>query len=151
MHRKRKSEDTSPKIPMKVWASGAPETMTAQQVRSDRPASEGTGRFKIKWDPSWTTGAASEKPVVEKPVVEKKERASRRSSVAVIDDVAPPPPRATKGKPIRIGELLVDRGLITSAQLDHALAEQSLSGRRLGSELIHLGMVTERQLIEALA
>ena len=54
-------------------------------------------------------------------------------------------------RPLRIGELLVDRGLITELQLDHALAEHTASGRRLGSEVIHLGMVTERQLIETLA
>ncbi|MEA3056045.1 MAG: type pilus assembly protein PilB [Actinomycetota bacterium] len=52
---------------------------------------------------------------------------------------------------VRIGALLVDRGLISSAQLDLALAEQSVSGLRLGSELIALGMIAERQLIEVLA
>jgi type IV pilus assembly protein PilB len=53
--------------------------------------------------------------------------------------------------PVRIGALLVDRGIITNAQLDFALAEQSASGLRLGSELTALGMVSERQLIETLA
>src|SRR5690606_11858850 len=52
---------------------------------------------------------------------------------------------------VRIGELLVSRGLITTEQLDRALVEQTVSGRRLGAEIIRLGLISERQLIEALA
>jgi hypothetical protein len=69
-------------------------------------------------------------------------RASDAARGAALVAVAPP---------LRIGELLIRRGVITVTQLDHALAEQTLSGRRLGSELTRLAMVTERQLVEALA
>ncbi|WP_328379764.1 GspE/PulE family protein [Streptomyces sp. NBC_00440] len=51
----------------------------------------------------------------------------------------------------RIGELLVQRGLLTPAQVDEALLQQSTSGKRLGTLLVELGMVDERSLIEALS
>ncbi|MFE2168055.1 GspE/PulE family protein [Streptomyces sp. NPDC059447] len=51
----------------------------------------------------------------------------------------------------RIGELLVQRGLLTPAQVDEALLQQSTSGKRLGALLVELGMVDERSLIEALS
>jgi type IV pilus assembly protein PilB len=52
---------------------------------------------------------------------------------------------------VRLGDLLLQRGLINEEQLDHALAEHTMSGQRLGAEIVRLGMVTERQLIEVLA
>ena len=52
---------------------------------------------------------------------------------------------------VRIGDMMVARGLITSQQLDYALAERVNTGQRLGSELVRLGMITERQLMETLA
>ncbi|MEA3019755.1 MAG: type pilus assembly protein PilB [Actinomycetota bacterium] len=143
MRRNRKADDTSPTVPLKVW-SDAPAPGTPA---SGAPVAE-LGDLKIKWDPSWTTGAKPEKAATRVEVTE------QSSAVAVLDGAAPsqtPTPRESSGKPIRIGELLVDHGLITPEQLDLALAEQSVSGRRLGSELINLGMLTERQFIETLA
>jgi type IV pilus assembly protein PilB len=76
-----------------------------------------------------------------------------RPEGTVLTAPVPPVPAATPGgqRTMRIGELLISRGLLTDADLDHALAEQSLSGRRLGAEIIALGLITERQLIEVLA
>jgi type IV pilus assembly protein PilB len=51
----------------------------------------------------------------------------------------------------RLGDLLVAKGIVTAQQLDFALAEQSHSGLRLGAELVRLGMLTERAVIETLA
>lgn len=50
----------------------------------------------------------------------------------------------------RLGDLLIDAGLITEEQLSTALASQKESGRRLGDELIADGIITESGLIEAL-
>ena len=50
----------------------------------------------------------------------------------------------------RIGDMLVQRGLVTPEQLDHALAEQVASGRRLGAQLIELGAVSEREFVGVL-
>lgn len=50
----------------------------------------------------------------------------------------------------RIGDLLVESGLITSAQLQEALQKQRGSGMRLGDLLINDGYITEQQKIEVL-
>ncbi len=51
---------------------------------------------------------------------------------------------------MRLGDLLVDAGVITNDQLMSALKSQKQSHRRLGDELISTGVITERQLIDAL-
>lgn len=50
----------------------------------------------------------------------------------------------------RLGDLLIDAGLITEDQLVSALKSQRESHRRLGVELIAKGVITETELIEAL-
>ena len=54
---------------------------------------------------------------------------------------------------IQIGDLLVDRGIITLTQLKEALEEQTVHGHRrlLGEVLIELNFATEAQIMEALA
>src|SRR3989449_10548298 len=47
----------------------------------------------------------------------------------------------------RLGELLVERKLITAQILQEALQEQCQSGRRIGEILLDRGHVTEAQLI----
>jgi hypothetical protein len=49
-----------------------------------------------------------------------------------------------------LGELLVDRGLLSARQLELALAEQSRTGRRLGEVLVGLGFVSEQALAAVL-
>lgn len=51
----------------------------------------------------------------------------------------------------KVGEILVQAGIIDELQLASALGEQARWGRRLGMTLIKLGMVQEGQLIRALA
>jgi adenylate cyclase len=50
-----------------------------------------------------------------------------------------------------LGELLVERGLIVSADLEDALVEQRSTGRRLGEVLVSRGALTGAQLTRALA
>lgn len=50
----------------------------------------------------------------------------------------------------RLGDLLIDAGLISEDQLSAALKSQRESHRRLGDELIASGVITETELIEAL-
>ena len=52
---------------------------------------------------------------------------------------------------IRLGDLLIQHGLITQDQLNNALDEQSRSGRKLGAVLIDLGYVAESQMLNQLA
>src|ERR671931_344852 len=51
----------------------------------------------------------------------------------------------------KLGEILVDQGLITREQLEQALFEQSRTDQLLGRVLIDLGLVKEGQLMAALA
>ena len=54
-------------------------------------------------------------------------------------------------KKIRLGDLLVEKGLITEDQLQQALSEQKKLGRKLGGTLIELGMIDENSLLNLLA
>lgn len=49
----------------------------------------------------------------------------------------------------RLGDLLVDAGIITSLQLEEALRVKK-DGQKLGDALLELGFITEQQLIEVL-
>jgi len=51
----------------------------------------------------------------------------------------------------RLGEVLVDSGLITADQLESALAEQDKQGLSLGRVLVEMGLLTDSQLVGALA
>lgn len=50
----------------------------------------------------------------------------------------------------RIGDLLVETGLITQDQLEEALVTQRDTKKKMGDTLIHMGYITEQQLIEVL-
>ncbi len=50
----------------------------------------------------------------------------------------------------RLGQILISKGLITSAQLDAAIKVQLISRKRLGEVLLEQGLLTEKQLSRAL-
>ncbi|SHJ68569.1 type IV pilus assembly protein PilB [Anaerobranca californiensis DSM 14826] len=50
----------------------------------------------------------------------------------------------------RLGDLLVENGIITGEQLAEALNYQKQNGKRLGDALVQLGLLTYEQLIEVL-
>lgn len=54
-------------------------------------------------------------------------------------------------KRIRIGDLLVEKNMISESQLQHALQEQKLTGRKLGATLVELGYVEENALLSLLS
>lgn len=54
-------------------------------------------------------------------------------------------------KKIRIGDLLVEHGVINAQQLQTALKEQQKLGRKLGQTLISLGYIDEKSLINFLS
>lgn len=56
---------------------------------------------------------------------------------------------ATAGK--RLGELLLQRGLLDQARLDEVLLQQHASDKPLGALLLELGLLDERQLAEAMS
>jgi len=51
----------------------------------------------------------------------------------------------------QLGDILLDEGLVTEAQLMAALDEQVIRGESLGRVLVGIGMLTEAQLVRALA
>lgn len=52
-----------------------------------------------------------------------------------------------KQQKVRVGDLLVEKGIITQEQLMMALDEQKRSGRKFGRAVIDLGFVSEDQLL----
>jgi MSHA biogenesis protein MshE len=52
-----------------------------------------------------------------------------------------------KHQKVRVGDLLVEKGIITQEQLMMALDEQKRSGRKFGRAVIDLGFVSEDQLL----
>ncbi|MFN3168515.1 MAG: GspE/PulE family protein [Phycisphaeraceae bacterium] len=62
-------------------------------------------------------------------------------------------PPTNPGPPVRVGDLLVDHGVISAEQLGQALEYQRKSdGRKLlGDVLVELGLVTQGQVMEAVA
>src|SRR5437762_3627561 len=61
-----------------------------------------------------------------------------------------PGPTPPKGK-LRIGEVLVQEGLLSEAQLKKALIEQQSSGRPLGEMLMEQGVINNATLVQMLA
>ena len=59
--------------------------------------------------------------------------------------------RAGRAEKLRLGQILVQRKLVTEEQLSVALQEQKQLGRRIGRVLTDKGIITEEQLAEALA
>ncbi len=58
---------------------------------------------------------------------------------------------ATKRKPKQLGQILLEEGLLTQEQLDHALEQHRNTPKSLGRVLIDLGYIRERDLVKALA
>lgn len=52
---------------------------------------------------------------------------------------------------VRIGDVLLTRGLITQEQLDTALKEQEATGKRLGDLLVTRGWITSTDLVEVIS
>ncbi|OOG26784.1 MSHA biogenesis protein MshE [Thioalkalivibrio denitrificans] len=54
-------------------------------------------------------------------------------------------------KKIRLGDLLVENGIISKHQLDQALATQKQTGNKLGRTLIELGFIDEESMLQLLS
>jgi type IV pilus assembly protein PilB len=69
----------------------------------------------------------------------------------------PPMPDAAHAGPRRVpprqrlGELLLEQGVITEDELAHALSEKGETGERLGHVLVRLGLITESELVDGLS
>lgn len=99
-----------------------------------------------------------EEELLDQEAVDPAEAAAALAAVrANVERLAPPAPVATgptvtpTARVKRLGELLVDDGLLTAEQLAEALAGQAGSGKRLGEYLVDSGILNERDLAGALA
>lgn len=52
---------------------------------------------------------------------------------------------------MRLGDLLVQEDIISESQLQKALDDQRVNGRKLGVTLVDLGFISEQDLLEFLA
>jgi type IV pilus assembly protein PilB len=77
------------------------------------------------------------------PTTLNKGRRARKSGDPVESDRSP--------TTVRIGDLLAARGLVSHEQLTQALLMENPAGKRLGTMLVEMGMLTERSLAEILA
>jgi DNA-binding response OmpR family regulator len=87
---------------------------------------------------------------VERPTIGPARPALTSSSLAALRDKGVPRPVTTQPKR-KLGELLVEQKLLTSAQLEQALAAQGVSLLPLGSTLIKQGTVSEQDIARALS
>ncbi len=67
------------------------------------------------------------------------------------DPGAPRAPAAGAGKRLRVGEVLVQEGLLSREQLDRALAEQRAGGGMLGEMLVQQGVITSAAFVRSMA
>ncbi len=58
---------------------------------------------------------------------------------------------STPPKKIRLGDLMVETGAITEGQLNLALQEQKITGKKIGRVLVDMGLVEELQLLKTLS
>ena len=64
---------------------------------------------------------------------------------------APPPPSSVQDHEMRLGELLLQKGLIQREALEQALVEQEQTGELLGRILVGKGLIQETDLYQVLA
>ena len=77
-------------------------------------------------------------------------RYKRRVTTATIVPRFAMPPRPARARQ-RLGEVLIERGLIRPADLANALTLQGQNGGLLGLNLVRLGAVSEARLLEVLS
>ncbi len=51
----------------------------------------------------------------------------------------------------RLGDLLVEEGIVKQDQLEQALGKQQTTGRKLGDTLISMGFLSEQQMLSFLS
>jgi len=68
-----------------------------------------------------------------------------------LDLEVPPPPKLVPEHELRLGDILIEKGVISKEDLEQALVEQEKSGKLLGKILLNKGLIDEKELYQALA
>ena len=92
-----------------------------------------------------------ERPLQAVPADDASERPSLSAVVSPSGAQPIIPDASGSAKPRRLGDLLVERQLVSSGQLAEALLQQNASGKRVGSLLVELGALSERDLAQILS
>lgn len=87
----------------------------------------------------------------QRPTLHTHEQASNEQELRPLPEFAQPAEEETGRRPKRIGEKLIDLGLISDDQLQVALQEQRQRKKLLGTILVDMGFITETALGEVLA
>ncbi|MCL2688668.1 MAG: Flp pilus assembly complex ATPase component TadA [Chitinispirillia bacterium] len=77
--------------------------------------------------------------------------ASAPAAAKNTDDTKQSAKTGSSAEPVRLGDLLVNSKIISENDLQDALAHKKKTGLRLGDALIELGLITEEQKIECLS
>ncbi|MCU7935392.1 MAG: Flp pilus assembly complex ATPase component TadA [Candidatus Thiodiazotropha sp. (ex Dulcina madagascariensis)] len=62
-----------------------------------------------------------------------------------------PLPQSPKAGKLRLGDLLVEKGLLAAKKVNEAIIQQKTSGKRLGQIIVDKGWITEKALLEVLS
>src|SRR6185437_505650 len=74
-----------------------------------------------------------------------------RGAFRIMNPQSSSAPDASANIPMRLGELLIERGLIAAEDLDRALELQKERGDKLGRILVDMGYLAQRDLLSALS
>ena len=74
-----------------------------------------------------------------------------RHTEQVLETADAPRPRWAPTLPLQLGALLVQQRVVSEEMLAVALREQRHTGRRLGAQLLAMGLITREELVRALA
>jgi type IV pilus assembly protein PilB len=83
--------------------------------------------------------------------VARSRRGDKESALAGVEAAVAEVTDAPRHSGTPLGELLLGRGMLSEDQLKDALLQQTATGERLGSLLVQLGIVDEREMVRVLA
>jgi hypothetical protein len=137
-------------VPLELDVMTGPHDVTAMSDGSDALDNIAVDTVAVDIEDDVIEPSVTDPALVESPAPDE----SIASAAAPSDDVTPPVAADATPSPIgkkRLGELLVERGLIDAHQLERALAHQHTWGTRLGTALVARGDVSEGALTRVLS
>ena len=111
------------------------EIVNKVSLESKESRVQGVPGHSIKW--RWRERMDSITDIIEKPISDKVNGTTEHIPVRTIKK--------------RIGELLVEQGIITEEELNGALKAQEANGKPIGENLMGLGFTTEKEIVKALS
>lgn len=142
-----------PPLPDPATARAKPAAPTAAPARPAAPRPAAAAKPAASAPPRPAAPRPAPKPAATPPV-QGKPAAPKPAAPAPKPELVPPSSSSGGGggkPPVRLGDKLVDRGLISKDQLMVALQEKKTSPKMMGELLVDLGFITEQALSAVLA